>query len=51
MAVEKKGDEAKQSWSNWLGWGKAKAEEGKSDAAKKTAEAAGDVKKSAERRV
>ena len=25
--VEKKGEEVKASWSNWLGWGKSKAEQ------------------------
>lgn len=42
--VEKKGEEVKAGWSNWLGWGKSKAEKGKRDAAGKAADTAEDVR-------
>jgi hypothetical protein len=38
--VGKKGEEAKAGWSNWLGWGKSKAEEGKRGTARKVADVA-----------
>lgn len=49
--AEQKGHEAKQGWFAWLGWGKDKAEDAKKEGAEKVAEASGDVKKAAEKRV
>lgn len=50
-ATERKVNEVENSWWNWFGWGKGKAEEAKSQSAEKVADAAGDVKKGAEKRV
>jgi hypothetical protein len=51
----KKGEEVKQEvkqgWSSWLGLGKSKVQEGKSEAAYKVDKAAGEVKKETEKRV
>ena len=47
--AEKKGEQAKEGWFSWLGWGKSKAEDAKKDAAEKVAESADDVKKRAEK--
>ena len=50
-ATERKVDDVESGWSSWFGWGKGKAEGAKSQGAEKVADAAGDVKKSAEKRV
>jgi hypothetical protein len=47
--VEKKGEEVKAGWSNWLGWGKSEAEKTKRDTAGKVANTAEDVRQRADK--
>ncbi|KAF4599732.1 hypothetical protein EYR40_006831 [Pleurotus pulmonarius] len=47
--AETKAEEAKAGWFSWLGWGKAKAAEGKKEGAEKVAEGAANVKEKAEK--
>jgi len=47
--AEKRADQAKQGWLSWLGWGKSQVEEGKKEGAAKTAEAAEEVRRKAEK--
>lgn len=49
--AQKKGEEAKQGWLSWLGWGKSKAEEGKKETAGKVADTAEDVRSRAEKHI
>jgi hypothetical protein len=48
--VEATGEQAKQTWSSWLGWGSSKTDEAKRGAAEKTSDAADKVKREAEKR-
>lgn len=47
--AEAKTEEVKDGWFSWLGWGKSKVDQGKKEGAQKVADAAGSVKKEAEK--